>query len=678
MDRQELLAEVCVLIARTPEAEDAVEAITGLIAGYLDSWVFEVWLNRTGNALDLMARHVGDAVPARKREQLTFFSPRTGLADELPISHVARAGKSRTWAVDDRDLDPATRDNLATLEARELTVVPIKDNGTVLGVAAVTPPPAGPVTDADEEVMAVVLGNMAILLDRIHRREVEASRAHQMSLLKTAIESLPLVVKILSPDWMIRYVNPAVKEVLGYSPEELVDTSIERIRAATGPDSLQAGIAAAVPQGTWSGDVEDRDNQGRRVPVRLVVAPVRDAGGEMIGIIEIARDLSQEMEQERRAKDSYRMAVVGRLAAAVAHEVNNPLAAITMMTRVLLDDSLPEAVRKDLELINSEAHRAGGISRNLLVFARQSDVQKAPVDLEEVVREVVRLQRPELNLLEITVEVDAADDVQHVLGNPGQIRQVLHNLISNAAHAIQEWRDQGLIRVMITGIEDEWVELVVEDDGPGVAAAVIDRVMNPFFTTKAVGKGTGLGLSVCRDIVEAHGGEIRLENRGAPTAGGGAPGTSGARASIRLPATSAPGQRAEDRRSATPGAGAARVLIIDDDPAVASTLQRLVEKLGYSAEIEYRAEAAIKRILGNERFDAVLSDLKMPGVGGEGVYQAVERLRPDLLGSLVFMSGDLAPEADNTFLRRSSSATLEKPFTRDQLQQVLESVITRD
>ena len=488
--------------------------------------------------------------------------------------------------------------------------------------------------------------------------------------LKIAIESVPVVVKLLSPDWIIEYVNPMVTEVLGYRPEELIGQPISLIREAN--SEVERELTQALRAGdTWSGDRLDRHRDGHTVPVRLVVAPVRGADGELTGIVEIARDLTQEIEHESRAKEVYRMSVVGHLAAAVAHEVNNPLAAIVMMTRVLLDGDLPDELRRDLEIINAEAHRAGGISRNLLAFSRHADTQKTATDLEAIVREVSRLKLPELRLSEIEIDIVMPARLPCALANAGQMRQIFHNLISNAAQAIQEHRDGGLIRITARAAEPGWLEVTVDDEGAGIPEHILQRVMTPFFTTKPIGRGTGLGLSVSRDIVEDHGGELSIGNR--PAAEGG-----GARVTIRLPTTEA--RAATPTRTVSELAGGGnhrgRVLIVDDDAAVAATLQRLVQRLGYVGQVEHRAEAAIERIVAGETFDAILTDLKMPGVGGAGLLRAVEANRPDLLARVVFMSGDISPEV--SFIAGAACQTLAKPFTRDQLQDALEAVSKAD
>lgn len=295
-------------------------------------------------------------------------------------------------------------------------------------------------------------------------------------------------------------------------------------------------------------------------------------------------------------------------------------------------------------------------------------------------REVIRLKLPELRLSEITVEVKVVGEPPAALVNAGQIRQVLHNLISNSAQAIQEEKERGWIGITVASAEAHWLDVTVEDDGPGIPDEVLDQVMSPFFTTKVMGKGTGLGLSVCRDIVESSGGEIQIRNRDAEDQTGSTR-ADGVRVSIRSPAGPA-GKVAEEIESGSIApspevTGSARILIIDDDVAVASTLKRLVERLGHAAEVAHRAEAALNRIKNGESLDLILSDLKMPGAGGEGLYRELERLRPELLDRLVFMSGDLTPEADHDFLREGSCATLEKPFTRERLRDTLESALKR-
>lgn len=273
----ELLAQVCILTARTPDAKAAVQAITDLLTDHLGSWVFEVWLHRAEDSLDLMARSVSDSIPPERRERLTSSPARALLEDDLPISLVARSGEGRTGAVDDPDLDPTSRDNLVALEVGEISTIPIRDNGTALGIAVVTPPPERSVTEEDEEVLSLVLGNMALLLHRIHQLEADQAQAEQLYRLEPAIQSLPVVVKILSPDGVVEYVNPAVREVLGYSPDELKGQHISLVHEADGAESRQAEVAAAVQGGPWLGDLRYRHRDGHGVTVRLIVAPLRSA-----------------------------------------------------------------------------------------------------------------------------------------------------------------------------------------------------------------------------------------------------------------------------------------------------------------------------------------------------------------------------------------------------------------
>lgn len=668
----DVLAEVCRRTARSPDPPEAIEAIARLLGEQLDARLLEVWKVEAPDELVLMARHADDSPPPEAGGAFDDSATAVPLIGERTALTVVGSGAARTWGADAAELEPAARETLAELGVRDVTALPIHGDGDAVGVALLAQRPDRSRGADDDEGLDVVLSNVAILLQRLDRMRRERTQASQLDRLTAAIQNLPIVVKMMSPDWVIEFVNPAVEDVLGYAPEELVGKPVALVRDAG--SVTQEEIAAVLLQGAWTGDRVDRHKDGHAVPVRLVIAPVLK-DGRLESIIEIARDLTDELDQETRAKDAYRMSVVGHLAAAVAHEVNNPLAAITMMTRVLLEDPLPAELKKDLEIINAEAHRAGGISRNLLAFARHGDTQKFAVALEPVVEEVVRLKLPELRLSRIDVDVALPEDLPRVSANAGQIRQILHNLISNSAQAILEHRDHGGIRISAARSGAEWVELVVEDDGPGIPERILDRVMNPFFTTKPVGRGTGLGLSVCRDIVNDHGGEIVIGNR--PPAGTGSGAQDGARIAIRLPAA-APADAASEKPAEpahTPPTTAARVLIIDDDVAVASTLQRLIARLGHTGSIEHRAEAAIVRLAAGEDFDVILTDLKMPGMGGEGVFRMIERERPELLDRLVFMSGDLSPESDNAFLKQSSHPTLAKPFSRDQLRDALDGVI---
>jgi len=397
--------------------------------------------------------------------------------------------------------------------------------------------------------------------------------------------------------------------------------------------------------------------------------------------------------------------VVGRMSSSVAHELRNPLATIVATTQSLLAFwTLPglgrgpggdapgpatgEQLREDLELVLAEAKRASEIVSTLLSFVRRQEGSVAPVSLAAVVRRARALLAHELEIQRVKLEEfgtgGAADGAPWVLGNENELLQVLVNLIANAQQAVGSSRGGGVVRVGVERLESGRVALVVEDDGPGVPAEARERIFEPFFTTKGSGEGTGLGLSISHGIVERHGGTIGV---GASPAGG-------ARFAVELPAIAVPDALVaavtpgtdtlarvrlaaaacalEPTADAESGEGP-HVLLVDDEPGIRRIVGRFLRKCGYRVEECANGRVAVAA-LRVHRFDAVVSDLRMPDLSGEELFEVVRRERPELVERFVLTSGDLLRRGTQQFVQEAGCLFLEKPYELTDLLAVLERV----
>jgi signal transduction histidine kinase len=207
---------------------------------------------------------------------------------------------------------------------------------------------------------------------------------------------------------------------------------------------------------------------------------------------------------------SEKMATIGRLVSGVAHEVNNPLAAILGFTDLLLENpEMPVSARDDLEIILRETQRTKDIVQDLLSFARQRPVQRELVQINQVLRQTIKLRSYDFASHGVEVKEDFEESLAPALGDSQQLQQVFLNILNNAYDAVQEAKQRGLIRIQTRRVEDV-IEVAIADNGSGIADP--QRIFDPFYTTKPPGKGTGLGLSICYGIVRAHGGEIQCWN----------------------------------------------------------------------------------------------------------------------------------------------------------------------
>ncbi|MFN3395960.1 MAG: ATP-binding protein [Thermodesulfovibrionales bacterium] len=236
-----------------------------------------------------------------------------------------------------------------------------------------------------------------------------------------------------------------------------------------------------------------------------------DELGELAeGFNRMAENLERLQEIEERLNHSERLASIGRFAAAIAHEINNPVGNIIGLAKLMKRDVNDDGLRADLETIISDADRCGRIIKDLLIYSRQSTPKKERVSLGDLIKETVNSSRKMLDSKRIEIAYDLKGDLPHINADPLQISQVLHNIIQNSIQSIES---EGLITVMATRSGNEWVEISVKDTGCGIDEEIKDKIFYPFFTTKKVGEGTGLGLAISYSIIQNHGGEISVESK---------------------------------------------------------------------------------------------------------------------------------------------------------------------
>ena len=388
----------------------------------------------------------------------------------------------------------------------------------------------------------------------------------------------------------------------------------------------------------------------------------------------------------KRRSSAERMASLGRLAAGVAHEINNPLAyvlgSIELLERGLAEIGAlhPEAARTG-QIINDAAaalsnakdgvERIRSIVKDLTTFSRAVPDSRRPVEIEAVLDSTLNLAWNELRH-RVRVVKDFRG-VPELLGDEGRLAQVFLNLILNACQAIPDGR-QGVLRIS-TASEGGLVSVCVEDDGVGIAPEDLPYVFEPFFASQPGWGGgakerphqqrdsvAGLGLAICRNVVTALGGTITVTS--APDAG--------TRFTVTLRAAgafeaAAEGNRARSRERVN---SRARILIIDDEPLLGQTL-RFAFQDKHDVEVASSGREALDRLGADADFDLVLCDLMMPDVSGENVYRAVSERSPGLLPRFVFMTGGAFTERAQEFLAQFAGRQLEKPFNIDEVEVLL-------
>jgi two-component system NtrC family sensor kinase len=365
---------------------------------------------------------------------------------------------------------------------------------------------------------------------------------------------------------------------------------------------------------------------------------------------------------------SEKIATMGSLLAGVAHELNNPLAVLSGQAQLLQGQGQDPAIVRRTVKIGEAADRCVRIVRNFLALARQRPPERTHTSLKQVVQAALELLAYELRSDNVEVVIDLATDLPVLWADPHQLHQVLVNLAGNAHHAMR--RRPPPRRITLQGRferERGRVRLTMTDTGPGIPAEIQARIFEAFFTTKPAGEGTGLGLSLCRSIVEEHGGSIAMES------------TEGAGTTfiIELPVTAPPAGRAGGAAAETvPAVGPRRILIVDDEIAIADVVAEAVELDGHTADIATNGLHALE-MLSRQTYDAVISDTKMPLLDGESFYTELVRRFPRLSQRIVFVTGDVLSREKREFLAQTGAPFLAKPFDLDEVRRTVHRVLAQ-
>jgi len=347
---------------------------------------------------------------------------------------------------------------------------------------------------------------------------------------------------------------------------------------------------------------------------------------------------------------------VGEMAAGVAHEINNPLTGIVGYAQLLASrQDLPEDVKKDLKIVNDGAQRVAGIVQRLLTFARQVKPERRQVNINQLIESTLALRTYSLRTSNIEVTTRLDPYLPDTIADPGQIQQVLLNLIVNAETAMKEVHRKRRLTIT-TRKADSIVEIKVKDNGHGIKPEIMDRIFDPFFTTRPAGEGTGLGLSLCYGIVTEHNGRIYAESK---------PGR-GATFVVELPIVSEVAQPVQMPIEFRQKLTGSRILVVDDEPVIRDFINQVLSWEGCEVDTAASAEEALQKI-ASQQYNLLLLDIKMPGMDGIELYNRVKRLGRSLARRVVFITGDVISHGTERFLTENKLPHIEKPFTATQL-----------
>jgi PAS domain S-box-containing protein len=523
------------------------------------------------------------------------------------------------------------------------------------------------------------IGYVGLVTDVTEQRRAEEARREAAEQLHAVIEASPLAILALDRAGFVRLWNPAATRLFGWTAEEVLGRTLPTV-----PEGLREEFDRQREQallGTEVVRLETRrlHRDGTPIDVALFLAPLHGPDGEVTGHITLVEDIRarKQAEEERRRlevqmQQAQRLESLGVLAGGIAHDFNNLLMAVMGNAGLAMMDVPPGPAYERIEQIQVAAERAADLTNQLLAYAGRASVQVEPVDVSVLVREMATLLEVSIPK-KVALRLDLDDRLPAIEGDRAQLRQVVMNLITNAAEAVDGAEGTIALRTAVEELgaaalaravggadlePGRYVCVTVEDTGSGMDEDTLAHIFEPFFTTKFAGRG--LGLAAVLGIVRAHGGGILVDA---------APGC-GTTFRVLFPASD---RAAEPAAAPRAGEMARRlsVLVVDDEPSVRGVARAMLERLGHTVVVAEHGEEALALVRGGADPDLVLLDMTMPVMDGRETLRALREVRPGLpvLLSSGYAEADLAGDGERW------TGFVQKPYTPSALAEAIEAAL---
>lgn len=505
------------------------------------------------------------------------------------------------------------------------------------------------------------------ITERLKARSALAESENHFRLLVRNVTDYALYM--LNPEGFVTNWNLGGQRIKGYVPDEIVGQHFSRFY--TPADQKAGKPARALQIAREAGRYEEEGLRVRKDGsffwASVIIDPIRDDSGELIGFAKITRDISERREAQHKLErvqaelaESRKMDALGQLTGGVAHDFNNLLMGLTGGLHRIKRSTSDPALLNTIAAMEASIKRGAGLTRQLLTFARRQQVNPVPLDLAHIVATMEDVLRAGLRG-NVSLALDVAPDIWRVLADPSELETALVNLVVNARDALIEG---GEVRISAAnhpgkpGGAGNYVRIAVSDNGVGIPADVLAKVFDPFFTTKPVGQGTGLGLSQVHGFANQAGGRVEINSRLGE----------GTVVTIWLPKVEDNPAAESDQRLDT---SAGTVLLVEDNPDVASAGALLLEELGYRVKWAQDAETALHEV-ENDGIDVVFSDIVMPGrMDGLGLARWLKRKYPSLPIILTTGYSDAAVRSQLEF------PMVRKPYELHELSRAFDGITGR-
>ncbi|HKX01612.1 MAG TPA: PAS domain S-box protein [Methylomirabilota bacterium] len=560
---------------------------------------------------------------------------------------------------------------------RSVLAMPLKAGDRVIGVLGLGDAPGRTYTEDELALLAAFVGQGAVALENsaLYRESRDAR-----DFLQSIADHSPDAIVTADEHGKITYFSRGAEAMFGCRAGEMIGESVANIYPGGLEEAraIRRRLAAEGPLRSYETGFLARD--GRRVEVSASIAMLRDAAGAEVGTLGVLKDIEERRRLEEQLRQSQKMDAIGRLAGGIAHDFNNLLTVIAGRAQMILSRIRPEeAIHRDATLVRTTADRAAALTQQLLAFSRKQVLQPQVLNLNRVVTGM----QPMLARLigeDIELSVVPAEGLGRTKADPGQLEQVIVNLVVNARDAMPEG---GRLTIETADVEIDaayasrhfsvaagpYVMLAVTDTGSGMDEPTRSRVFEPFFTTKGPGKGTGLGLATVYGIVKQSGGDIQLYSELGH----------GTSFKIYLPRVAEQVIDALDARPAITAMprGEETVLLVEDEPEVRDLAREILEGSGYTVLQACDPQEAVlmaERHAGPIRL--LLTDVIMPRQSGRALAERLRPLRPEM--HVLYMSGYTNEAIVRHGVLEPDTMFIQKPFTPAALGQKVREALDRE
>ncbi len=519
-----------------------------------------------------------------------------------------------------------------------------------------------------------IVGVRGLCFDITARKRTEQEHAQ----LATAVEQAAELILITDVNGRILYANPAFLTLTGYDLEAVVSLNFHDFDNAKDDPTFYEKLWETLKNGqVWHGRVRGYKADRQVYVAEASISPLRDPNGHVANYVAVMRDLTHEAKLEARLRQAEKLEAIGTLAGGIAHDFNNILSPIIGFTEIVREDLPSESDSiQHLEKVLNACHLAKELVSRILTFSRQVESERKAVAVHQVLREALKLLRPSIPST-IAIEEHTVSKSATVLADPSQLHQLIMNLVTNAYQAI---RDAGKIQLTLDNefatpelanelprlqSGREYVALTVADNGVGMTRHVMERIFDPFFSTKEQGKGTGLGLATVHGIVVELGGDIAVTTELGK----------GTTIKVYLPRFYRDSADLDLYEQEELRRGKARILLVDDEEMILHLGQMMLGRLGYQVVIYQQSTAALEHFKANpDAYDLLITDQTMPSMTGQQLAEAIKQVRPNL--PILLTTGFSSLIKEETLIRCGIHKVVHKPFTRKEMNDAIQAALT--